>query len=77
MGSVGELYWVLYGLWAFYFVRARLERSREQADLLLPLRPPEASQASSWPLTSRFTSLSCITTRCYSCLPAEGATISD
>ena len=37
MGSVGELYWVLYGLWAFYFVRARLERSREQADLLLRL----------------------------------------
>jgi TOMM system kinase/cyclase fusion protein len=37
MGSVGELYWVLYGLWAFSFVRARLERSREQADRLVLL----------------------------------------
>jgi TOMM system kinase/cyclase fusion protein len=37
MGPVGELYWVLYGLWAFYFVSARLGRARDQAEILLPL----------------------------------------
>ncbi|MCG6927714.1 MAG: protein kinase [Acidobacteria bacterium] len=37
LGSTSELYWVLYGLWAFSFVRARLERSRQQALHLRPL----------------------------------------